>query len=494
VRASASARVHAWVALLVLLAGAAQARTLIVDGACPTSGSGETPTCGASGPLRTVQEGIQAMQPGDTVHIRGAHDGFDGVYVEALELAGAAAKTCTAAAPCVIQGCRAGVCPKDETPRLRGMRRHDDWTEPRPGVFRRVMEAVEPGEQRDEFDPGMLMQDGKPLAYDGDAVAAPRDGHWSYDPATHAITVNPVGKARAQGIEVPAVPIGIHMAPPTAHVTLQHFSYEGTRWIIVEAGRPRKPSPGLVFADLTLRFAPRFFIHTHTTPGMRIERVVGEYGCRGISWLARHHGGCWGLRAFGANDATIRGNTMRHLGSAGGRRIGTNGPGWPCPWCDPPWNDGSHTDLSALGMAYEIKQTAGATLTGNLAEDTANVGCGLDVSRRVRVEGNRFVRTREGVTVRDFTPTSGCPTTNPERYCFNAEHVIERNTIEQSGNPKVKHSCAISVDVGRKARTTAPPGPLARIVNNTIIGARGGTICLPKPPPAGVVVEGNVVK
>jgi hypothetical protein len=143
-------------------------------------------------------------------------------------------------------------------------------------------------------------------------------------------------------------------------------------------------------------------------------------------------------------------------------------------------------------MAYEIKQTDTATFADNVAEDTANGACGLDVSRRVRVERNRFVRTREGVTIRDFTPTSGCPTDDPKRYCFNADHVIDHNVIVQTGNPRVGHSCAISVDVPRKRHTEVPS--LARITNNTLVRPQGGAICLPKPPPANVFVEHNVIQ
>jgi hypothetical protein len=478
---------------LAIAAGTAQARTVVVDGACATSGTGDTLACGPSGPLRSIQEGVAGMRPGDTVHIRGAHDDFDGLYVEAIHLAGGTAKACTAALPCVIQGCRAGVCPRDEIPRLRGMRRHDDWTRPAPGIYRRSMEAVTAADQRDAFDPGMVMQDAVPLAYAGDAVAAPRDGEWSYDPSTHTIAVNPIGQATpAERIYVPSVTFGIRMAPPTAFVSLRHLTYEGTRWIVLDAGAPKTPSPGLAFTDLTLRFAPRFLILTRKTPGLRLEGVLGEYGCRGVSWLARHHGGCWGVRAFGAHHATIRGNTMRHLGAAGRRRSGTAAPGWACPWCDPPWNQPGHTDVSALGLAYEIKQTDTATFAENVAEDTANGGCGLDVSRRVRVERNRFVRTREGVTIRDFTPTSGCPTSDPTRFCFNADHVIDHNVIVDSGSPQVRHSCAISVEETRAPRDQVRS--VARITNNTFIRPRGGTLCLPKPLPANLFVEHNLVQ
>jgi hypothetical protein len=63
---------------------AADAAVRFVDGACSTSGTGATLSCGATGPFRTIGEGIVALQPGDTLNVRGAHGTFDGVYFESL--------------------------------------------------------------------------------------------------------------------------------------------------------------------------------------------------------------------------------------------------------------------------------------------------------------------------------------------------------------------------------------------------------------------------
>lgn len=67
---------------------ATQAATYYVDGNCPSSGTGASIACGASGPKKTLDEGIALLQnPGDILNVRGihtAHDGeasnFDGRY------------------------------------------------------------------------------------------------------------------------------------------------------------------------------------------------------------------------------------------------------------------------------------------------------------------------------------------------------------------------------------------------------------------------------
>src|SRR5215203_1689841 len=52
---------HYLVLSLLLAACPAGAAQLFVDGACPASGTGASLTCGAGGPLRTINEGVQAM-------------------------------------------------------------------------------------------------------------------------------------------------------------------------------------------------------------------------------------------------------------------------------------------------------------------------------------------------------------------------------------------------------------------------------------------------
>src|SRR6476660_348078 len=193
-------------ACVAMRAALAPAAERFVDGACPTSGTGLELSCGDAGPFRTITEGILAMQPGDTLSIRGAHAAFDGVYFEALMLRDLAplpgqSLPCTNELPCVIQGCRAGTCPDDEQPTVRGMIRHDDWIDAGGGVWTRAMEENPnpDGLERDLFDPHMVLEGtGEtlvPMAYAGDGITAPGDGEWSYHPATQRIAVNPTDLA-----------------------------------------------------------------------------------------------------------------------------------------------------------------------------------------------------------------------------------------------------------------------------------------------------------
>src|SRR5262245_16394110 len=95
---------------LALTATVARATVHLVDGACTTSGTGTSLSCGASGPFRTLAEGVLALAPGDTLNVRGAHGSFSGIYFEELTLRNGSALpgkaiACTASQPCVIQGC-----------------------------------------------------------------------------------------------------------------------------------------------------------------------------------------------------------------------------------------------------------------------------------------------------------------------------------------------------------------------------------------------------
>src|SRR6476659_7823641 len=145
-RAPAARRwgVAAAAAAFALVAASATAAVRFVDGACPGSGTGAGLACGATGPFRTIAEGVLAMQPGDTLNIRGAHGGFDGVYFEELMRRDGAtlpgkALPCTAGHRCVIQGCRAPGCPADEQPTVRGMTLRSDWVARGGGVYARTM-------------------------------------------------------------------------------------------------------------------------------------------------------------------------------------------------------------------------------------------------------------------------------------------------------------------------------------------------------------------
>jgi len=232
---------------------AASAATYYVDGGCPTSGSGTTLTCGASGPFRTIMEAVKAAAQANgydptsapiTINIRGAHGDFSGAYDEYLGLWGVgntaapgfcsgtgSTTTCTAdsncpsgqtcnhgayydlncttSAPCIIQGCPASDCGQDETPLISGLVRRTDWTETTPGsgIWYRQMEA--PNDYymdaafnlEDAYDPAYLVlgdaQDNTrtfiQYSLAGDHDTAPADGRWSYDSVSHRVYYNPPG-------------------------------------------------------------------------------------------------------------------------------------------------------------------------------------------------------------------------------------------------------------------------------------------------------------
>ena len=218
-------------AIVVLGAASATAAVYFVDGGCATSGTGTTLGCGGTGPFRTIAEGILALNPGDTLNIRGAHGAFDGVYFESLALRDGAAVpgqalACTAGQRCVIQGCRAPACATDEQPTIRGMTRRSDWVAQGGGVYARTMEASPNPDhlERDAYDPHILLQGSAApltlLAYAGDNLV-PAEGTWSYYPTTHQVFVNPVGAADpATSVFVPHYAYHAHIQSPSAYVTL----------------------------------------------------------------------------------------------------------------------------------------------------------------------------------------------------------------------------------------------------------------------------------
>ncbi|HXJ36653.1 MAG TPA: right-handed parallel beta-helix repeat-containing protein [Candidatus Eisenbacteria bacterium] len=468
----------------------ASATSYFVDGACNTSGTGTALACGASGPFRTIGEGIEAMAPGDTLNVRGAHGAFDGAYFEQLSIENGSALpgqglACTAGQPCVIQGCRAPACPTDEQPTIRGMTLRGDWVAQGGGVWRRTMEATpeDDGQSRDVFEPNMIMQaTGTPmtmLAYAGDNDAAPAPGEWSYHPATHVLVVNPLGGANpAAQIYVPHFSYNVHIARPTRFLTLQYLTFEGTRGRGIEAGQsagPGSETPGLVLRHLVQRYVTRHFILGHALPGVLIEDNLAEHGCRGWSFANPQSDGCFGYRLFDVPGGMVRRNVVRHIGGAGRRRFSGQG-GWPCDWCDPPWNDPNHTDVSAFGVGIQIKQTEGATVEDNVTDDLEEIGIGLDVSRSVVVRRNTITRVTRGIGMRNYTPTSGCPTTDPSEFCYNSDHVIDGNVIDDVGFGGDVTQCGIFVNSGGRRHDGSVM--LARITNNLITNSPTAGICV----------------
>lgn len=486
--------------------GGAGGPVRFVDGACQASGNGTSLVCGAAGPYRTIGEGIQALQPGETLNIRGAHDGFDGVYFEELYLddpvpaglGAGGAVACTVGARCAIQGCRAPACPADEVPTVRGMRLRNDWTDRGSGVYSRVMEATphrnviaERPDASGPYDPQFLVQHDDSLAYstDSDNDATPADGAWSFHPSSNEVYVNPTGTADpATSVYVPHFNYGVYASAPTAYVTFRHFTVEGVRTEGLDLGDPGNGgTPGLILSRLTVRHFKRFAVHAHTTENLLIEDSIFEHGCRGGSWYLSTGDGCWGLRLFAGHGGVARRNIARHLGSTGTMRFSNPAAQpWGCSWCDAPWNSRTHTYSSATGIGYQIKQTAGFTLAENQAYDIQSGGIGLDVSRDVLVEGNMIYQAGTGIGTRNFTPVSG--------YQYNSDHTIRNNVLRDVGINEA-NLCAISINGNDATARHAGETRLADVYNNVIVRPGFAGICVngEETSPGDVLIANNAI-
>jgi len=467
-----------------------RAAVRFVSNACTTSGTGAQANCGASGPFRTIGEGVRAMQPGDTLNIR------TGVYVEQLTLRNGStqpgrALACTAAAPCVIQGCRAPACPTDEVPTVRGMLTRADWTATSGGVYWRTMElspeVVSSGDLNNTRtgDPLMVMQGtGHPfgmMPYAGDNVTAPPDGRWSFHPASRRLYVNPTGNANpATVVQIPHFSYTLLAHAPTANVTVQHLNLEGTRLVGAQWTGTPPGMAGIRMRNVNVRYFPRQGIRTtNGAPGILLEDVVVEYGCRGISWALSTGDGCFGLRLFAVHGGTVRRATVRHLGSAGRRRLSApqDPDGWPCSWCDTPWNTVQSTEISTSGVGINVKQTNGATVEDSRVEDASFGGVFVDVSRGVTVQRTMTLRTASGLSQNNTTPTAG--------YTVSYNNIFQANRIERAD------MCGINI-----TDSTTPGRPagslIATVERNTLI-ATGTPICGPTPTPAALIIRDNTV-
>jgi hypothetical protein len=464
-------------ACIALAVAPAPAAVYVVDGACATSGAGTSLACGASGPFRTVNEGLEAMQSGDTLNVRGAHDGFDGVYFEQMNLTntsslGGRALACTASERCTIQGCPAGTCPADEVPIIRGMRRRDDWTDEGGGVFSRVMELTpELASSGDENnarsgDPIMVMEGSADpftmLGYAGDDVTAPADGHWSFHPASRRLYVNPTGGAHPRDVmQLPHYSYGLLAERPTANVTIRNLAFEGTRLIGMQlTGQPLTPVSGMIVSDVRIGYFPRHGLRTTVAvPDITIERVTVEHGCRGMSWALDTGDGCFGLRLFSIHGGIVRGNVVRHMGATGEMRYSNPAAmPWPCAWCDAPWNVRSHTYASSTGVGINVKQTENALVEDNVVEDLSFGAIYVDTTRTSTIRRNRTMRTAWGIRQSNYTPAPGFEESYDDLY--------QDNCVERS------EGCAVSVE----ASPNRPAGvPLATIERTTVVQPQDAT-------------------
>jgi len=391
----------AWVVLplagvIALVSARGEAAERFVDGACRASGTGASPACGPAGPFRTIQEGIDTMQPGDTVTVRG------GVYEERVVIA----SECAADAPCVLRAA------PGERPIVRGMRRRDEWRPAGvPGVWLHDMEATPDeltNQQPDAFHPMTLYQDTGgptfvPLGYDGDGVTALRDGHYSYHRATRVLAVDPLGSADpTTAVYVPHVTTVMVLTRPASYVTVRGFAIEGARGVLVQAVNTGWPLAGIAIEDNLLRYFPRFGIHVNAAPGIVIRDNVIEYGGRGLGGYVGGSYGAYGMRLFQVHGALVQGNTVAHLGAGGN-----------CTWCDPPWGDSDHSvlDEPVYANGIDFKQSIGGQILDNRLVDLADRGIGLDVSRDVMVARNVVERVRMALSSRTQTPENvftGC--------------------------------------------------------------------------------------
>jgi cysteine-rich repeat protein len=394
-------------ALLGLGTTRARAAVRLVDGSCPSSGTGAQLACGPTGPFRTIQEAVNAMAPGDTVSVRG------GVYRERIVVS----RGCTATSPCVISAYGT------ERPVLRGMWPRADWIAAGGGVWSRTMEAAPdpPSDQQpDVYHPMTVYQSVgtgplTPLGYDGDNVSAPRDGHYSYHAGTRRLVVNPIGTAEPSAtVHVPHITTLIELEFPAGYLTIRGLTLEGARANLINAVNTGNQLRGIVVDGNQLRYFPRFGIRFNGAPGLVIRNNVIEYGGRGLGGYEGGSYGCYGMRLFQSDGALIQGNAVAHLGHGG------------CSWCDAPWNDNDHSRLgtNVYANAIDFKQSEGGTIADNAILDVADRGIGLDVARRVTVSRNRVTRANAALVSRTQTPVPG--------YTACADNVFADNAVDQS--------------------------------------------------------------
>lgn len=439
-----------------------QATTLYVDGGCPSSGSGTALTCGASGPFKTLSEGISAMNAGDTLNIRGPHGVFDGVYTEYVGVWGTTSDAyagdslaCTAAAPCVVQGCPANACGADETPTISGLVRRTDWTETSSGsgVWYRIMEQrSEPLPTyhfTDDFGPGQILQGDAKAHLQYDTSTSPTEGHFNYDSATHRVYVNPTGtgnpnvdtklwvpdhKALLVAIANPNVcPTASQTCKGVNYVTFRRLAFEGSRHTGIEVNTGTSEVGAgtagwnLTFDNVTIRHVPSYGMVGSNFKNLTVSNTTVEYVGRGVQLTDETPStviNSWGVRLFHLDGAQFSNLTVQHLGGA---RL--NGQG--CPWCDAPWNDQTSNATGGFGNAIDIKQSRNVTVNNYACSDTSFLCMQNDVTHDADYVGLRFRTCRVGMLVREFTPDAGVSSVCPCTRNYNVS--IHESTIDNCG-------------------------------------------------------------
>jgi hypothetical protein len=494
---------RAGVALVVLgmTATIAAASQRYVDGACTTEGDGNVlgpcaATAGAPGPFATLAAGVAALQPGDTLDVRGPHDGFDGVYREYLGLWGERRLDCRASR-CTIRGY------EQERPVVSGFTAPRDWRQVAPGsaVWVRDMERHDEcqgqgdsgarparGDPDADWDPQVIVQarggTRVPLQYDdragpADAVAQrlAHDGSWWHDLAGHRSYVNPHGtgdpnrdadtRLLVPGLQALLVFEGSGACGPTStlvshNVLVKQIDFEGPRSKFIEVnGRRDEPATDIRLEDVTMRFTGgRFALHTQWVTRFEVDRSVSEWIGRGLSWANHAHA----FRTFHMVDATLAHVTCRHFGTDNkGERA----------FLDPPWANALTTWWWG-GNCIQVKQSTGVTLRDVVAEDLSLIGIALDVSRGTVIDGFDIRRVAGGIDLQEFTPVPpvGCDPANAEHFCHNYDHVIRNGRIHAAG---IAAAGAILASPNqRNPQKKLQPGQFTAKISNVAISYPGG--------------------
>lgn len=500
-------RLYAALTLVLALALPAHATVRFVDGACSSSGTGLSMTCGTSGPLVTINECIDFMLPGDFCEIRGPHDTFTGVYNEEIFMAPGRPGTlppygralaCTAGARCTVEGCQAARCGADELPTIRGMVLRTDWTSMGGGVYRRAMEATPHDETTNSgrsdgngaFDPYVVYESTDsgvtftPMAYSvgGDNQVIPADGSWSFcTNATictlRAIYVNPTGAGDpATTVYVPNLSNLAYSAQPSAYFGLNALRFEGTRGVALDIGQSGAPQGGVQLTNLYLAHMKRIGIHfQRLTPDALFDNIFIEDIGRGESFQTSTSDSSYGMRGFHSDGITLQNSTVQLGGNDGLINFSGSNP-HSCSWCAPPWNDVNHTYASNQVIGIQIKQTNNATVRNNAVVEMQSGGISVDTCNDSIVERNVVTRVANGISISDFTPdhsgSLNCNPSDPLHFCHASNNIIRENRVGRAGIGSSERAAILlngtSSGVWRSCTGCTPQTFYAYVYNNMI--------------------------
>jgi hypothetical protein len=514
------------VSILLAAPSAWPATTVWVDGACARSGTGTSRSCGASGPFRTLAEGIaflhgRAGRDTLVLNVRGAHDRFDGVYREFVKLFGDHALPCTAKAPCTIQGCPRAACGRDETFVVSGFAPppRDGWTRTGSGadtVFSRPVPArglasewagkdnqpedAHYGAGSGAYNPVYLLEGSarKPMAYGGRCSNAPgvlcggdaacpggrcdlthpADGRWGF-------TCD--GTARVTGCRIHVNPSGA--ADPTAGHPI--WIPDRNANLTMDARSSCPDSTGcpeirhLTLRRMTVEGARWIAINYQNrdqTPGegVVLEQVTirnaPRYGLRTsntrglvLDRVTVEDAGR-GLSfepkgTFGLRLFTWHGGAIRHL-TVRHMCAAARGGGRKrvCDNCDPPWNGPDHTAWGGSCEAWDLKQSEDVTVS-DLAVSDIGGGQRIDAAHDVVVEGGTITRTRNGLVLNQLTPNARNGHVRTYNVTIRGLH-MDANGAGQSG--AIATAAGIAQPAAQRCITPLGPGEWLRVLDNRL--------------------------